>query len=79
MDPQLFDILRDMRKEITENHKEVVQRLTAVETRIDESPIKEFDERIKTLEGWRNKAAGFTIAINLFLAGAIEWIHSHAK
>ena len=79
MDPQLFDILRDMRKEITENHKEVVQRLTAVETRIDESPIKEFDERIKTLEGWRNKAAGFTIAINLFLVGAIEWIHSHAK
>jgi len=79
MDPQLFDILRDMRKEITENHKEVVQRLTAVETRIDESPIKEFDERIKTLEGWRNKAVGFTIALNLFITGAIEWIHSHAK
>jgi len=79
MDPQLFDLLRDMRKEITENHKEVVQRLTAVETRIDESPIKEFDERIKTLEGWRNKAVGFTVALNLFITGAIEWIHSHAK
>ena len=61
------------------NHLEVVQRLTALETRVNESPIKEFDERIKTLEGWRNKAVGFTVALNLFITGAIEWIHSHAK
>ena len=61
------------------NHLEVVQRLTALETRVNESPVKEFDERIKKLEGWKNRAAGFTVALNLFVMGAIEWIHSHAK
>lgn len=61
------------------NHLEVVQRLTALETRINESPIEEIETRVRSLEGWRNKAAGLTIALNLFFAGAIEWIHSHVK
>ena len=74
MDPQLFDILRDMRNEMTRNHTEVVQRLTAVETRINESPTAELEDRVRKLEGWKSKASGVVIAANLMIASAIAWL-----
>lgn len=79
MDPQLYSMLRDMRKELTDNHTEVVQRLTAVETRINEAPTAEIEQRVKSLEGWRNKIAGFTVAANMFWVGAGLWAKSHIK
>ena len=61
------------------NHIEVVQRLTALETRVNESPIKEIETRVKSLEGWRNKIVGVTVAANMLGVGAIAWVKAHVK
>ena len=79
MTDQILEELREMRSTMTANHVEVVQRLTALETRVEESPIKELEHRIKSLEGWRNKIAGFTVAANLLIMGAYEWTRAHVK
>lgn len=80
IDPQtLYTALHDMRQEATDRHIEVVQRLTALETRINEAPTAEIEKRVKKLEGWKNKAVGFTVAANMLLSGAIVWARSHVK
>ena len=80
IDPQtLYTALHDMRQEATDRHIEVVQRLTALETRINESPTTEIEKRVRKLERWKNTAAGISIALNMAVVGAFEWISSHTK
>jgi hypothetical protein len=61
------------------NHLEVVQRLATLETRVNDSPINEIEDRVNSLEGWRNKVVGFTVAANVIVMGAYEWARSHVK
>lgn len=70
-DPTLYEILRDMRKESEDRHIEVVERLSALETNI--ANLKDLDDRVKHLEGWRNKMAGALVAINMLFGAAVTW------
>lgn len=68
---QIADALVRMNKQLTDNHLEVCQRLTTVETTLTlQAPL---EERVKTLEGWRSKVIGFTVAINMAWAGVLAW------
>jgi uncharacterized protein (DUF697 family) len=77
MDTQLFDILRDMRKELTDNHVDVVQRLTRLE--VSTSPIESMEKRVKKLENWRSKIAGGIIAANMLAGTAFAYAKAHFK
>lgn len=55
-----------------ENHNEVVQRLTALETKFEN--LAEIPSRVAKLEGWRSKVVGFTIAGNMLFAGVVAWL-----
>jgi hypothetical protein len=75
MDPQLFDVLRDMRKELTDNHVDVVQRLSRLE--VSTSPIGDLETRVKRLEGWRSKIAGGVIVLNVLAGSALAYAKTH--
>lgn len=75
MDPQIFDVLRDMGKEIKENHIEVVQRLVALEKA--SAPITVLEHRVQKLEGWRNRIAGGVIVLNVLAGSALAYVKTH--
>lgn len=56
---------------VNQNHLEVCQRLTAVETSLD--TFAPLPERVARLEGWRSKVIGFTVAANMVWAGVLAW------
>jgi hypothetical protein len=75
VDSQLFDVLRDMRRELTDNHVEVVQRLTALEKA--SAPIEEIERRVKRLEGWRNFVVGIAVTLGFMLKTAMGYFGRH--
>lgn len=71
MDPTLYDEIRAMRSEQTERHIEIVQRLTSLEKAYE--PIKDLDDRVKKLEGWRNKIAGALVVISAMWTASVAY------
>lgn len=64
-----FDKLAEM---ITDNHTEVVQRLTALETSAEGLPA-----RVSELEHFKYKLIGINAALSVLAGGAMAWFKRH--
>lgn len=60
MSEEIFKELREMRGEATERHLDTVQRLTSIETKVEDhkSDIDRHEERISSLEKYKWQLAG---------------------
>jgi uncharacterized protein (DUF697 family) len=76
-DEMIFTTLRDIRKDLVDNHTDVVQRLTRLE--VSTAPIESMEKRVKKLENWRSKIAGGIIAANLLAGTAFAYVKAHLK
>lgn len=71
-EPTLYDLFRDLSKQISDNHAEMVDRLARVETATAGLP-----ERVTKLEGWQARALGAMSVLSIALAFVIDWLKRH--
>lgn len=71
----IVDALKTISERQTENHLDVVQRMTRVETQLAAiPPLAPLELRVQKLEGWRNYLAGGFVVLGFGIKSALAYV-----
>ena len=72
---EILTALRIISERQNENHIDVVQRMTRVETQLAAiPPLAPLEQRIVKLEGWRNYLAGAFVVLGFGIKSALAYV-----